>query len=397
MEQQETIYFDNAATTQISGDVLDSMMFWLTKGYGNASSIYRLGREADTALAKARSDIAAALGVQSGEIFFTSGGSEGDNWAIKSLAKAGQAKGKNHIVTSLFEHHAVLHALDSLKKDGFEVTYLPVYENGTVRIADLEAAITDKTALVTIMYVNNEVGTIQPIEQIGAVCAAKNVPFHTDAVQAVGNLPIDIKKSRIGLMTVSGHKLHAQKGVGFLYADKRYKPAPLIDGGAQERGRRAGTENIAGIVGLAKAVVFATENVANKRAHIQPLADKLKHGVLSLGHVDLNGEGGERISGTLNFCIQGVEAESLLLSLDMKRIAASSGSACTSGSLDPSHVLLSMGIPHWKANGSLRLSLSEYTTEAEVDYFLQVFPPIVERLRENSPLWEKIVKEIPFK
>lgn len=384
------IYLDNAATTRISGEVLEAMLPWLREGYGNASSIYALGRRSAIALNRARADCAAVLGAEPGEIFFTGGGSESDNWAIKSAAAALAKKGKKHLITSAFEHHAVLRCMERLGREGFEVTYLPVYENGIVRTADLAAAIRPDTALVSVMYANNEIGTIQPIPEIGELCRERGVLFHTDAVQAAGNLEIDVKKQKIDLLSISGHKLHAPKGIGLLYADRRVRLAPLIDGGAQESGRRAGTENIAAIVGLAEAMKRAKADMAEKNARLTVFRDRIIAELSKIECARLNGDAKKRLSGNVNFSFEGIEGESLLLQLDLKGIAASSGSACTSGSLDPSHVLLALGLSHETAHGSLRVSMSDETTEEEVSAFLRELPPIVEKLRKMSPLWEKL-------
>lgn len=390
---KDLIYLDNAATTKISDSVFNAMLPWLKEGYGNASSIYTLGRESAVALARARAACAEALGCEPREIFFTSGGSESDNWAIKSTAKAMAKKGKNHIVSSVFEHHAVLHCLESLEKEGFEVTYLPVYENGVVRVEDVKNAIRDDTALVTIMYANNEIGTIQPIPEIGEICREKGVYFHTDAVQAVGNVPINVKEQNIDMLSLSGHKIHATKGIGLLYVNKKIRLAPFIEGGAQESGKRAGTENIAAIVGLATALQEATRGVEAKNRLLTPLRDKIIDAFSKIEAARLNGDRDKRLCGTVNFSFVGVEGESLLLQLDLHGIAASSGSACTSGSLDPSHVLLALGLIHEVAHGSLRISMSEYTTEAEIDELIKVVPEIVDKLRKMSPLWERLKKE----
>ena len=384
------IYLDNAATTRISGEVLEAMLPWLRDGYGNASSIYALGRKSAIALNRARADCAEVLGAAPAEIFFTGGGSESDNWAIKSAAAALAQKGKKHLITSAFEHHAVLHCMERLEKEGFEVTYLPVYENGIVRTADLAAAIRPDTALVSVMYANNEIGTIQPITEIGEICREHGVLFHTDAVQAAGNLEIDVKKQKIDLLSLSGHKIHAPKGVGLLYADRRVRLAPLIDGGAQESGRRAGTENIAAIVGLAAAMKRAKAGMAEKNARLTVFRDRIISELSKIERARLNGDAEKRLAGNVNFSFEGIEGESLLLQLDLKGIAASSGSACTSGSLDPSHVLLALGLSHETAHGSLRISMSNETTEEEVSAFLRELPPIVEKLRKMSPLWERI-------
>ena len=390
--EKHLIYVDNAATTPISKEVLDAMMPWLTEGYGNASSIYSKGREAGWALKGARENIASVFGASPTEIYFTSCGSESDNWAIKGAAEAMAKRGKKHIITSAFEHHAVLHTCKALEKQGFEVTYLPVHENGIVRLEDLEAAIRPDTGLVTIMYANNEIGTIQPIKEIGALCRERKIWFHTDAVQAVGHVPINVEEQNIDMLSVSGHKIHAQKGVGLLYVKKGINLPNLIEGGAQERGKRAGTENIAGIVGLAKALEIASTDIEGRAAKTRVLRDKLIDNILKIESTRLNGDREHRLAGNVNISIEGIEGESLLLSLDMYGICASSGSACTSGSLDPSHVLLAIGLKHEVAHGSLRISLSDENTEEEVDYILEVLPGIVSRLRSMSPLWEKIQK-----
>lgn len=384
------IYLDNAATTRISGEVFDAMLPWLKEGYGNASSIYALGRKSAIALNRARADCAEVLGAEPREIFFTGGGSESDNWAIKSAAAALAQKGKKHLITSVFEHHAVLHCMERLEKEGFEVTYLPVYENGIVKPEDLAAAIRPDTALVSVMYANNEIGTVQPIAEIGEICRERGVLFHTDAVQAAGNLEIDVKKQKIDLLSLSGHKIHAPKGVGLLYADRRVRLAPLIDGGAQESGRRAGTENVAAIVGLAAAMKQAKAGMAEKNARLTVFRDRIIAELSKIERARLNGDAEKRLAGNVNFSFEGIEGESLLLQLDLKGIAASSGSACTSGSLDPSHVLLALGLSHETAHGSLRISMSDETTEEEVSVFLRELPPIVEKLRKMSPLWERI-------
>ena len=391
------IYLDNAATTKVSDKVIDAMLPYFKEGYGNPSSIYTLGREAAIAVNNARKQAATALGCEENEIFFTSCGSESDNWAIKGTAKMMAAKGKKHIITSVFEHHAVLHPLKALEKEGFEVTYLPVYENGIVKAEDVANAIRPDTALVTIMYANNEIGTIQPIAEIGAICKEKGVIFHTDAVQAIGNVHINVKEQNIDMLSLSGHKIHAQKGCGILYINKKYRLPNLIDGGAQERNRRAGTENVPAIVGLGVALTEACNNIDKKNAKLKPLQDKIYDAVMKIDRVHLNGDRDKRMVSNLNFSFEGVEGESLLLQLDLQGIAASSGSACTSGSLDPSHVLLSIGLPHEIAHGSLRISMSEYTTEEEVDALLQVLPEIITKLRGMSPLWEHIIKGETFK
>lgn len=392
-----TIYLDNAATTKVSDNVLNAMLPYLKEEYGNPSSIYTLGRNSAIAVNKARHQVAQALGCEDSEVYFTSCGSESDNWAIKSTAKMMAQKGKKHIITSVFEHHAVLHTLDALKKEGFEVTYLPVYSNGIVKVEDVANAIRPDTALVTIMYANNEIGTIQPIPEIGALCKEKGVIFHTDAVQAIGNVHINVKEQNIDMLSLSGHKIHAQKGCGVLYVNKKYRLPPFIDGGAQERGRRAGTENVPAIVGLGVAITDAVNGVDAKNEKLKKFSDKIYNEIMKIDRVHLNGDREKRMPSNLNFSFEGVEGESLLLQLDLQGIAASSGSACTSGSLDPSHVLLSIGLPHEVAHGSLRISMSEYTTEEEVDKLIEVLPVIVNKLRSMSPLWDHIIKGETFK
>ena len=390
--ENKLIYVDNAATTPISKEVLDAMMPWLTEGYGNASSIYSKGREAGWALKAAREKAAEVLGAEPSEIYFTSCGSESDNWALKGAMQTLAKRGKKHIITTAFEHHAILHTCKALEKQGFEVTYLPVYENGIVRVEDVEAAIRPDTGLVSIMYANNEIGTIQPIKEIGALCRERKIWFHTDAVQAVGHVPINVVDQNIDMLSLSGHKIHAQKGIGLLYVKKGIVLPNLIDGGGQEKGKRAGTENVAAIVGLAKALEIANTDIEERAAKTRVLRDKLIDNILKIERTRLNGDREKRLAGNVNISIEGIEGESLLLSLDMYGICASSGSACTSGSLDPSHVLLSIGLKHEVAHGSLRISLSDENTEEEVDRILEVLPGIVERLRSMSPLWEKIKK-----
>jgi len=385
------IYADNAATTPVSQSVLKAMEPFYTKFYGNPSSLYSVGREAKKPLELARESVADCLGALPNEIFFTSGGSEGDNWAIKGVAHMLKEKGKKHIITSTFEHHAVLHSCDALEKEGFEITYLEVHKDGLVRLDELEAAIREDTALVTIMYANNEIGTIQPIAEIGAICKKHGVIFHTDAVQAVGNIHIDVKEQNIDLLSLSGHKFHAPKGVGAMYIRKGINIPNLIDGGAQERGRRAGTENVAGIVGLSVALKEACANIDERAARLTKMRDRLMDGALKMERSRVNGDRVKRLPGNINMCFEGIEGESLLLMLDLKGVCASSGSACTSGSLDPSHVLLAIGLPAEIAHGSLRITFSEQNTEEDVDYILEVLPKIVERLRSMSPLWEEIL------
>lgn len=392
------VYADNAATTRISPQVLDAMMPWLTDGYGNASSIYSKGREARIAMEEARHKIERALGVPESrpdfpvEVYFTSGGSEADNWAIKGVAHLMAQQGKKHIITTVFEHHAVLHTCAALEKEGFDVTYLPVSDKGLIDPAQVEQAIRPDTALVSVMYANNEIGTIQPIPEIGAICKQHGVLFHTDAVQAVGNLPIQVAEQNIDLLSLSGHKLHAQKGIGVLYCRKGIKLPNLIDGGAQERGHRAGTENIAAIVGLGAAVEAACADIAGRAARLSAMRDRLIAAIGQIPRVHLNGDAVRRLPGNVNFSFEGVEGESLLLMLDALGICASSGSACTSGSLDPSHVLLGIGLPHEVAHGSLRLTFSDENTMEEIDYILDVLPGVIERLRAMSPLWERMSK-----
>lgn len=392
------VYADNAATTKISPAVLEAMMPWLTDGYGNASSIYQKGREARLAMENARHQVEKALGVPQSrpdypvEVYFTSGGSEADNWAIKGAAHLMAKEGKKHIVTTVFEHHAVLHTCDALEKEGFEVTYLPVSEQGLVTAEQVQAALREDTALVSVMYANNEIGTIQPIPQIGAVCRSHGVLFHTDAVQAVGSVPINVVEQNIDLLSLSGHKIHAQKGVGALYCRKGIRLPNLIDGGAQERGHRAGTENIAAIVGLGAAIEAACADIPGRAARLTAMRDRLIAGISPIERARLNGDPVRRLPGNVNFSFEGVEGEALLLSLDTLGVCASSGSACTSGSLDPSHVLLGIGLAHEVAHGSLRLSLSDENTMEDVDYILEVLPGVISRLRAMSPLWERITK-----
>lgn len=387
------VYADNAATTRVSERALNAMLPYFTEQYGNASSIYSLGANSARAIIKAREQVAKAIGAaKANEVYFTSGGSESDNWAIRGCAENGAKKGKKHIITTVFEHHAVIHTCQALEKQGFEVTYLPVDEMGLVSPADVEKAIREDTCLVTIMFANNEIGTIQPITEIGAICRAKKVPFHTDAVQAIGNVEIDVKEMNIDLLSLSGHKIHAPKGIGALYIRSGISIPNLIYGGAQERSKRAGTENVPSIVALGEAITAATENIPEKIEKVTKMRNRLIDGILQIPRTRLNGDREKRLCGNVNVSILGIEGESLLLSLDNVGISASSGSACTSGSLDPSHVLLSIGLPHSIAHGSLRLSISEETTDEDVDYILEQLPPIVERLRSMSPLWEKIIK-----
>lgn len=390
--EKRSIYADNAATTAVSEEVLEAMLPYFREGYGNASSIYKLGRDAQRAVEDAREKVAKALGAEPREIYFTSCGSEADNWAIKGTAELMAKKGKKHIITSVFEHHAVLHTTEYLEKHGFEVTYIPVSDKGLIDPEDIKNAIREDTALVTIMYANNEIGTIQPIEEIAAICHEKGVIFHTDAVQAVGHVDIDVHKQGIDMLSLSGHKIHAQKGIGALYIRKGLNLPNLIHGGGQERGKRAGTENVPAIVGLGVAIEAATRNISEKNVTITEHRNKLIDGILTLPYTRLNGDRDKRLPGNLNISIEGIEGESLLLMLDMYGICASSGSACTSGSLDPSHVLLSIGLKHEVAHGSLRLSIEDDVTDEDVDYILDVIPKVVSRLREMSPVWEKMMK-----
>ncbi len=390
--EKRFIYADNAATTAVSEEVLQAMLPHFRTAFGNASSIYKLGRDAQRDVEDARAKVAKAIGAEPREIFFTSCGSESDNWAIKGVTENLAKRGKKHIVTSVFEHHAVLHTCQYLEKKGFEVTYVPVSDKGLIDPEDVRNAIRDDTALVTIMYANNEIGTIQPIEEIAAICKEKKVIFHTDAVQALGHVDIDVKKQGIDMLSLSGHKIHAQKGIGALYVRKGIVLPNLIHGGAQERNKRAGTENVPAIVGLGVAIETATKNIAERNAVIVPRRNRLIDGILKLPYTRLNGDRDKRLPGNLNISIEGIEGESLLLMLDQYGICASSGSACTSGSLDPSHVLLAIGLKHEVAHGSLRLSIEENVTDEDVDYILEVIPKIVERLRSMSPVWEKMMK-----
>ena len=386
------IYADNAATTKLSPVALQAMLPYLTEHYGNPSSLYTLGQRAAEALEEARKTVAQCLHCRPEEIYFTSGGSEADNQAIRSAARWGKLRGKTHIISTAFEHHAVLHTLAALEKEGFTVTLLDVGPEGRVTPQQVAQAITDETCLVTIMYANNEIGTIQPIGEIGKVCREKKVTFHTDAVQAVGHLAIDVGAEQIDMLSLSGHKFHGPKGVGALYVRKGVTLSPLIEGGAQERRKRAGTENVAGIVGLAAALKEACDHLDANAAKVTALRDKLIAGLAAIPHGALNGSREDRLPGNVSFCFEGVEGESLLLLLDDKGICASSGSACTSGSLDPSHVLLAIGRPHEVAHGSLRLSLCEENTEAEVDAMVRDIPQVVDYLRNMSPVWRDLQK-----
>lgn len=385
------VYADNAATTQMSQTAVDAMLPFLREGYGNPSSLYSMGQEAAEALLKARETMAKYLGCEARELTFTSGGSEADNQALLTAATLGARKGKKHIISTAFEHHAVLHSLKRLEKEGFEVTLLDVHENGLVTPEQVAAAIREDTCLVTVMYANNEIGTIQPIREIGAVCREKGVLFHTDAVQAAGHLPIHVKEQNIDMLSLSAHKFHGPKGVGLLYARRGIFLTNLIEGGAQERGKRAGTENVAGIVAMAAAFQDACDHMEENTKKITAMRDKLIDGLSQIPHSVLNGAREHRLPGNVHFCFEGIEGESMLLLLDAKGVCASSGSACTSGSLDPSHVLLAIGRPHEIAHGSLRLSLSEYNTEAEMDHILKTVPEVVDYLRNMSPVWRDLV------
>ena len=385
-----SIYADHAATTAMSEAAIEAMTRCMRDCYGNPSSLYRIGQQAKEVLEQAREEVASVINAQPREIYFTSGGSEADNQAIRSAALAGKKKGKTHIISSAFEHHAVLHTLNTLKLEGFDVTLLPVHENGIVIPAEVEAAIRPDTCLVTIMYANNEIGTIQPIREIGAVCRAHNVLFHTDAVQAVGPLAIDVQAENIDYLSASSHKFHGPKGVGFLYARKGVPLTSLIDGGAQERGRRAGTENVPGIVGMAAALKETVAERESENARLTVLRDRLIAGLSEIPHSALNGDAEKRLPGNVNFGFEGIEGESLLLLLDEKGISASSGSACTSGSLDPSHVLLAIGRIHDVAHGSLRLSLGRENTPEDVEYIIPAVKDVVNYLRGFSPVWRDL-------
>lgn len=388
------VYVDNAATTALSPMAKAAMLPYFDEIFGNPSSPHSFGQAAAAALADARKTVAACLNADPSEIYFTSGGSEADNQALLSAAAAGAKKGKKHIISTKFEHHAILHTLKKLEREGFEVQLLDVHENGIVRVEDVQAAIRPDTALVTVMYANNEIGTVQPIARIGAVCRAAGVPFHTDAVQAAGHLAIDVQAEHIDLLSLSGHKFHGPKGVGVLYARRGAVPlVNLIEGGGQERGKRAGTENLPGIVGLAAALRDACEHLEEHQKHVEALRDKLIDGLSKIPMARLNGDRVQRLPGNVNFSFPGIEGEGMLLLLDSMGIAASSGSACTSGSLDPSHVLLAIGLTHEVAHGSLRLSLSEQNTEEEVEYILTAVPKVVERLRAMSPVWKRMKEE----
>lgn len=385
------IYADNAATTKMSEAAIRTMTDTMNEVWGNPSSLYSHGQRAKEILEQAREDVAGIIGAEPREIFFTSGGSEADNQAIRSAAALGKRQGKMHIISTAFEHHAVLHTLEALKKEGFEITLVDVHENGIVVPSEIEAAIRDDTCLVTVMFANNEIGTIQPIREIGAICRAKGVLFHTDAVQAIGHVPVNVRVDNIDLLSSSAHKFHGPKGVGFLYAKKGIRLTNLIEGGAQESGKRAGTENVPGIAAMAEALKEESSQMMQNAAHLTAMRDRLIAGLSEIPHSALNGDAVKRLPGNVNFCFEGIEGESLLLLLDDKGICASSGSACTSGSLDPSHVLLAIGRVHDVAHGSLRLSIGEDITEAEVDYIIKSVKEVVEYLRGFSPIWRDLM------
>lgn len=384
------VYADNAATTRMSEKAIRDMLFHLNNTYGNPSSLHSTGQRAQEALSQARRKIATVLNCYPDEIIFTSGGSEADNQAILSAAEIGKKKGKKHIISTAFEHHAILHTLDRLKAEGFDITLLPVGEKGLISPQQVADAIREDTCLVSVMYANNEIGTVQPISEIGAVCREKGVLFHTDAVQVAGHLHIDVKAQNIDMLSMAGHKFHGPKGVGLLYVRRGIKITPLIDGGSQEKGKRAGTENIPAIAAMATALVEANENIDAYIEKVSALRDRLIAGLSEIPHSVLNGDPVNRLPGNVNFCFEGIEGESMLLLLDDKGVSASSGSACTSGSLDPSHVLLAIGRPHEIAHGSLRLTLSEDNTEEEVDYLIRTVKETVEYLRKMSPVWRKL-------
>lgn len=386
-----TIYVDNAATTKTSRTAIEAMLPYMDKIYGNPSSLHSVGQAAADALRKACEEAAEVLGCEPNEITFTSGGSEADNQALVSAAAIGARKGKKHIISTAFEHHAILHTLKKLEKEGFEVTLLDVHENGMVSAQEVADAIREDTCLVSVMYANNEIGSIQPIAEIGAVCKEKGVIFHTDAVQAVGHVHINVKEENIDMLSLSAHKFHGPKGVGLLYARKGVRLTNIIEGGAQERGKRAGTENIPGIVGMVAALKEANANIDANAEKVSALRDRLIEGLEKIPHSALNGDRTKRLPGNVSFCFEGIEGESLLLLLDAKGICASSGSACTSGSLDPSHVLLAIGRPHEVAHGSLRLTLSEENTQEEIDYIIEETTKVVKYLRDLSPVWKELL------
>lgn len=387
------IYMDNSATTPVKEKVLDEMIPYFTEKFGNPSSIYSLGADSKVAIEKAREQVAMVLGADKNEIFFTAGGSESDNWALKGIANKHKNKG-NHIITTKIEHHAILHTCEYLQKNGFEVTYLNVDKDGLINLEELENAITDKTIMISIMFANNEIGTIQPIKEIGEIAKSRNIIFHTDAVQAIGNIKIDVKELNIDLLSLSAHKFYGPKGIGAIYIRKGIKIDTLIAGGGQERNKRAGTENVPSIVGMGKAIELAYENLEEHNEKLTKLRERLMKGIQeNIKYTKINGHRTKRLPGNVNVCFEFIEGESLLLSLDIEGIAGSSGSACTSGSLDPSHVLLAIGLPHEIAHGSLRLSLGDFNTEEEVDYVVEKLIKIVERLRNMSPLYDKIKEE----
>ena len=387
----DRIYMDNAGTTPTSPEVLEKMLPYFTECFGNASSIHSTGRDARKALEEARRQVAAALGAKPNEIYFTAGGSESDNWALKGSAFARRDKG-NHIITTQIEHHAILHTCEYLEKQGFEITYLPVDEYGRVDPAEVEKAIRDTTILISVMAANNEIGTLQPIPEIGLIANAHHIPFHCDAVQAIGAIPVNLNDWHVDMLSLSGHKFHGPKGIGALYVRSGIKLESFVHGGAQERGKRAGTENLPAIVGLGEAITLATRDLKEKNARIAKMRDRLIENILKIPYTRLNGHPSLRLPGNVNVSVQCIEGEALLLRLDLAGIAASSGSACTSGSLDPSHVLLAIGLPHEIAHGSLRLSLSDLNTEEEVDEVLRVLPGIVESLRAMSPVWQDFIE-----
>jgi cysteine desulfurase NifS len=394
MNEKHIVYADSAATTSLSQKALDAMLPIYKNCFGNPSAVYSAGREAKSALEEARAAAAKCIGANANEIYFTGSGTESDNWAIKGAAASMKKNGKNHIITTAFEHHAVLHTCRALEKDGFRVTYLPVYGNGIVKPRDFANSITDKTGLVSVMYANNEIGTIQPIAELAEICRENNILFHTDAVQAVGQVPIDVKTEKIDMLSLSGHKLHGPKGIGILYIRSGVFLQNLLHGGEQERGRRSGTENVAGAVGLAAALEAAcdTDAMKERAARLSYMRDRLISEILKINRSLLNGDTSRRLPGNTSFCFEGIEGESLLLMLDMQGICASSGSACTSGSIDPSHVLLAIGLPHSVARGSVRFTFSEDNTDEDIDYIIEKLPPIIERLRKMSPLWGAIQK-----
>ncbi len=388
------IYADNAATTKMSRTAINAMLPYLENGFGNPSSLHTIGQRAAEALSQARATIAHCLGCRPDELYFTSGGSEADNQALLSAARAGRARGHTHIISTAFEHHAVLHTLKKLEAEGFQLTLLDVHEDGLITPEQVAQALRPDTCLVTIMYANNEIGTIQPIPEIGALCKEHKVPFHTDAVQAVGHLPIHVKEQNIDMLSLSAHKFHGPKGVGVLYARKGLPLYPLIEGGAQERGKRAGTENLPGIVSMAAALEESCAQMEAEAQRLSALQTQLIDGLSAIPHAALNGHRTRRLPGNVSFCFEGIEGESLLLLLDDRGICASSGSACTSGSLDPSHVLLAIGRPHEVAHGSLRLSLSRHNTQEEVDAMLRDIPPVIQQLRDMSPVWRDLQKGV---